>query len=746
MKQLIISFMIFVFPHLLLSQTLNWENDKIEAIQECLEYGVFIRGDYYVCDIEGNDLGQSFNWILSPIKDYKDGYIIVAKHNTYDNMYGLYDLHTKQYIIPLQKYFIYRFGQGKYIINNEGKAYLYDAKNRRKNLTAYESIHPLRNYSSPDYSDYDATEDYFEVSCNGKKGVANREFELLIPCKYEDFELVDDNGYGDDSWKKSDYSIIQAYAKETGYKFYDVAKRKIIFNHPNYCKYIGDFNGKKCFMVEDKQYRENDRVIVDENGRRVTNERYVYVEPLKGNIFIAAQKNNQCRSAGLLNSSFKRITPFIYKDPETDFLSHAGLYHLWKDRKDGMIDTKGNVVIPFVYDNISICDKNTFIVQLYENQKWGVINTKGNTIIPCIYDNITKLGLPNLFAVEQNNKYGVIDKKGKVITPFIYDDIDFTSYPEIADILKELGLLIIKNVDSNGGFTYGFLDVRGNEVIPPMFSQNDAMFLLCQHIYNQSDVDNSIPTTTAHHPKTFALIIANENYIDSNTSKVNYAQRDGKVFKEYCQKTLGIPEENILYIQDGTLAQMYMGMSKLKDLADIYNDSKVIVYYAGHGVPDEQNTDSYLLPVDGMVNNNRTAISLSTFYDEIGKIPSKQTLVFLDACFSGSQRDGKLLSSKTRGVAIKAKAIAPKGNMIVFSASNGDEAALSYKKGKHGLFTYFLLKKLKESSGNVSLGELSTYLSQMVKKHSIIDENKKQSPTVSVAINNWETIKINENE
>ena len=98
MKQLIISFMIFVFPHLLLSQTLNWENDKIEAIQECLEYGVFVRGDYYVCDIEGNDLGQSFNRILSPIKDYKDGYIIVAKHNTYDNMYGLYDLHTKQYI------------------------------------------------------------------------------------------------------------------------------------------------------------------------------------------------------------------------------------------------------------------------------------------------------------------------------------------------------------------------------------------------------------------------------------------------------------------------------------------------------------------------------------------------------------------------------------------------------------------------------------------------------------------------
>lgn len=303
-----------------------------------------------------------------------------------------------------------------------------------------------------------------------------------------------------------------------------------------------------------------------------------------------------------------------------------------------------------------------------------------------------------------------------------------------------------ENKDDKGNTVYSIWDVFGNEIIPLTSSKYEAKFLLFQHIYNQSDVDSDIPNISIRHPKTFALIIANENYLDSNTSKVNYAQRDGSMFKEYCKKTLGIPKENILYIQDGTLAQMYMGMSKLKDLADIYNDAKVIVYYAGHGVPDEQNTDSYLLPVDGMVNNNRTAISLSTFYDEIGKIPSKQTLVFLDACFSGSQRDGKLLSSKTRGVAIKAKTIVPKGNMIVFSASSGDEAALSYKKGKHGLFTYFLLKKLKESSGNVSLGELSTYLSQMVKKHSIIDENKKQSPTVSVAINNWETIKINENE
>jgi hypothetical protein len=36
----------------------------------------------------------------------------------------------------------------------------------------------------------------------------------------------------------------------------------------------------------------------------------------------------------------------------------------------------------------------------------------------------------------------------------------------------------------------------------------------------------------------------------------------------------------------------------------------------------------------------------------------------------------------------------PQGNMVVFSAAQGDETAYPNNDEKHGMFTYFLLKKL----------------------------------------------------
>ena len=362
-----------------------------------------------------------------------------------------------------------------------------------------------------------------------------------------------------------------------------------------------------------------------------------------------------------------------------------------KDGKMGALNAKGDVVIPFIYEQLCFYDHETLGVTL--NGKKGVIDRKGHTIIPCNYDHIELLKGSNLFAVKQSRREGLINRKGEIVVPFVYNSLYDPNFWSCGDMLRGLGFIISAS-NENGKWRYGLLDQNGNELIAPSLSKKDIDFYVCQYCYNQSDVDNNIPTTSRRQRNTFALIIANENYSGENISKVDFALRDGTVFKEYCQKTLGIPEQNTIYIPNGTLNQIYIGLNKLKDLVSCVSNSKVIVYYTGHGIPDEHNVDSYLLPVDGMANDNRTAISLSDFYNEIGSMRAKQVVVFLDACFSGLQRDGRLLVSNTRGVAIKQKAMAPKNNTIVFSASKWDEPALSYKKGKHGLFTYFLLTQL----------------------------------------------------
>ena len=86
-----------------------------------------------------------------------------------------------------------------------------------------------------------------------------------------------------------------------------------------------------------------------------------------------------------------------------------------------------------------------------------------------------------------------------------------------------------------------------------------------------------------------------------------------------------------------------------------------------------------------------------------------------------------------RGVAIASKQEAPLGNMVVFSAAQGDETAYPYAEKGHGLFTYFLLKKLKDSKGNVDYGTLGEYIRQQVSRKSVVVNSKPQTPTVSYA-------------
>ena len=50
--------------------------------------------------------------------------------------------------------------------------------------------------------------------------------------------------------------------------------------------------------------------------------------------------------------------------------------------------------------------------------------------------------------------------------------------------------------------------------------------------------------------------------------------------------------------------------------------------------------------------------------------------------------------------------------------------------------TYFLLKKLQETKGKVSLGELSDYVIKNVKRISLVEQGKSQIPTVDFDLSN----------
>lgn len=293
--------------------------------------------------------------------------------------------------------------------------------------------------------------------------------------------------------------------------------------------------------------------------------------------------------------------------------------------------------------------------------------------------------------------------------------------------------------------TYNFepLELDIPKTFTPQPQQGQRNITKTQVTLAKSAVDTNIPTTDASNPNTFAIIFANEDY--KNVASVPFAKNDGTIFQKYCLKTLGIPASNIHYVENASFNDIRIQLAWLKDVCDAFDgNASVIIYYAGHGIPDEASKSAYLLPVDGDGRYVQSAYKIDDFYQKLGAMNAKTVTVFMDACFSGSAREDKMLAS-ARGVAIKAKNGEPQGNMVVFSAAQGDETAYPNNDEQHGIFTYYLLKKLQETKGDVTLQELGNYITTNVRQQSIVKNGKPQTPCVTPSTSlgtSWQSWKL----
>lgn len=245
-----------------------------------------------------------------------------------------------------------------------------------------------------------------------------------------------------------------------------------------------------------------------------------------------------------------------------------------------------------------------------------------------------------------------------------------------------------------------------------------------------SDVDLNIPETGNNAENTFVLIIANENY--QFVDNVDFALNDGNTFKQYCVKTLGVPERQIWLFEDASYGVMNSGISKMVRAMDLFDNPKAIVYYCGHGIPDEKTGNAYIIPVDGNGKDMSTCYSLNKLYKAFADTKASNVTYFMDACFTGANKEGAMLVA-ARGVAREPKKEVLTGNSVVFSATSADETAMAFKEKQHGLFTYYLLKKLQETNGDVSYEELFNYINSNVRKEAFLTNDKVQTPVVSTS-------------
>jgi len=70
---------------------------------------------------------------------------------------------------------------------------------------------------------------------------------------------------------------------------------------------------------------------------------------------------------------------------------------------------------------------------------------------------------------------------------------------------------------------------------------------------------------------------------------------------------------------------------------------------------------------------------------------------------------------------------------------------LPYNAKGHGLFTYYLVKKLKETHGDVTYGDLHDYVTMQVERKSNVINRKSQTPTIITSPslgNEWRAMRL----
>ena len=219
----------------------------------------------------------------------------------------------------------------------------------------------------------------------------------------------------------------------------------------------------------------------------------------------------------------------------------------------------------------------------------------------------------------------------------------------------------------------------------------------------------------------YAVIVGVEDYRD--LPKVEYAKRDAEMVRRYLVKALGYREQNIVTILNDrvTKSQLEARLEKWlpKQIAES-RDAEVFVYYGGHGAPDPNTNQAFLVPYDGdPAFLETTAYPLKRLYQVLGELPARQVMLVMDSCFSGAG-GRSVIARGTRPMLITVEdPLLASQNMVVWSAAAGNQISTAFPEKRHGLFTYFFLKGLQgeadaNKDGAVDVAELYAYLKPQV--------------------------------
>jgi len=283
-----------------------------------------------------------------------------------------------------------------------------------------------------------------------------------------------------------------------------------------------------------------------------------------------------------------------------------------------------------------------------------------------------------------------------------------------------------------------------------VYFDNDILEAKKFSIVREKVVAVAAPAVATHRvfPDDWGLIIGIEDY--AHLPRVDFARKDALVIKEYFNRVLGVPEHNIISLidSDATKARI-SGYLRSFIPANVSKDTTLYVYFAGHGAPDMEKGDPYLVPYDGdTLFIEETGYKLREFYREIDNLDINQAYVFLDSCFSGvAARAAEMLTKGSRPALLKVEDIGlATQEVIALTAATSGQTSNPLPREQHGLFTYYLLNALDGKADEnedrfVTIKEIYTYVTRHVTRVAR-RMGREQTPFISPSMEDLKDVSV----
>lgn len=230
--------------------------------------------------------------------------------------------------------------------------------------------------------------------------------------------------------------------------------------------------------------------------------------------------------------------------------------------------------------------------------------------------------------------------------------------------------------------------------------------------------------TAALNRDAIAVIIGNKTYRNGTIPAVEYADRDATIMKKYLVDVFGFRDDNVLLMRDANYTDLLKMFGDAEDhKGRLYNlvrehKSDVFIFYSGHGAPDTNTHRAYIAPVDlDPYAVKHSAYSLDLLYENLAKLSKekapKSLTVVIDACFSGSSERGMIIKNASPISIEVSNPVLALRDATIFTSSQGNQISSWYPAQRHGLFTYFFLKSIKDAAEKgvqITTGEIANRL------------------------------------